>query len=300
MPSGITVTELLLSRPLSHPSGVEFKYLVEGTDDEAAALAAVRAETPATYTFAGEGSGSGYEAAVTLARSKISLTPIHVDTVTGVGKWEAAVSYEDPGRSQPPPQPSENSFSFDTTGGTQKITQSIATVSRTGSVGSGGNSATDFKGAIGVEIDGKDMRVNGCEITVPVFRWTETVYKTDAECDWAYRRAVGDLTGTVNAAAFRGYEAGEVLFEGASGARRGRHKDDLWEITFKFAASRNRDDIIIGAFTGIEKKGWEYLWVLYGDDVDTATHARCKTPLGVYVEQVYRDGDFGDLEIGES
>jgi hypothetical protein len=44
-----------------------------------------------------------------------------------------------------------------------------------------------------------------------------------------------------------------------------------WEIAFKFAASPNATDLTVGDITGIEKKGWEYLWVRYADAEDEET-----------------------------
>ena len=91
--------------------------------------------------------------------------------------------------------------------------------------------------------------------------------------------------------------AGECLFLGASGSKRG---EEDWEITFRFAASPNRTGITVGDITGIAKKGWEYLWVRYADAEDAAAKALVKKPVAVYVEKVYEDGDFSGLGIGTS
>jgi len=103
------------------------------------------------------------------------------------------------------------------------------------------------------------------------------------------------LTGRVNTGAFKGFNAGEVLFLGASGSRRG-YGD--WEITFRFAASPNVTNLTIGDITGINKKGWEYLWVRYADSEDTAAKALVKKPIAVYIERVYDDGNLSLLGIG--
>jgi hypothetical protein len=104
-----------------------------------------------------------------------------------------------------------------------------------------------------------------------------------------------NLTGKVNNASFKGMAAGECLFLGASGSRRGSEK---WEINFRFAGSPNRSGIQIGAITGIAKKGWEYLWVRYADEADATAHALVKKPVGVYIERVYEEGNFSSLGIG--
>ncbi|MBC7326197.1 MAG: hypothetical protein H5T99_12950, partial [Moorella sp. (in: Bacteria)] len=69
-------------------------------------------------------------------------------------------------------------------------------------------------------------------------------------------------------------------------------------ITFKFAASPNKTNITIGDITGIAKKGWEYLWVLYEDAEDTNAQRLVKRPVAAFVEQVYPYGDFSQLGIG--
>ena len=49
--------------------------------------------------------------------------------------------------------------------------------------------------------------------------------------------------------------------------------------------------------TGIDKKGWEYLWVRYEDAEDAAANALVKKPTAAYVEKVYEEGDFAGLGI---
>jgi len=69
----------------------------------------------------------------------------------------------------------------------------------------------------------------------------------------------------------------------------------MWEITHRFSASPNKTGLTIGDITGIEKKGWEYLWVRYADAEDTAAKTLVKKPAAVYVEKVYEEGDFSVL-----
>jgi hypothetical protein len=52
----------------------------------------------------------------------------------------------------------------------------------------------------------------------------------------------------------------------------------------------------IGDITGIVKNGHEYLWVRYEDAV--STNELVKKPKFVYVNKVYRDGNFSGLGIG--
>ena len=118
------------------------------------------------------------------------------------------------------------------------------------------------------------------DITVPVYNFSETHYLADAAVTGSYKSTLRSLTGRVNNASFKGFAAGEVLFLGASGSKRG---DDDWEITFRFAASENRSSITVGDITGVAKKGWEYMWVRYADAEDATAKAIVKKPVAVYI-----------------
>ena len=198
---------------------------------------------------------------------------------SGNGIWDVTARYSSR-------EPEESEFTFDTSGGTTHITQSLQTV---GKYAPAGETAPDFKGAIGVSTDS----VEGTDVTVPVYSFSETHRIPGALVTGAYKLTLFMLTGRTNQAVFKGFAAGEVLFLGASGAKRGK---DAWEITFRFAASPNVSGLKVGDIEGINKKGWEYLWVRYADDEDE--HVLVKRPIAVYVEQVYQAGDFAGLGIG--
>ncbi len=169
---------------------------------------------------------------------------------------------------------------------TQHITQSLQTIVKKAKPG---ETAPDFKQAIGVTTE----EVEGVDITVPVYSFAETHYIANSLVTGAYKLTLFALTGKVNNATFKGFAAGEVLFLGASGSKRG---DDEWEITFRFAASPNVTGMTVGDITGVDKKGWEYLWVRYTDAEDAKVLV--KQPAAVYVEKVYESGDFSGLGIG--
>lgn len=240
----------------------ELQYLVTGTDDELLVRAAVQGEAPAFYQ------GMPFQ--------HYTISP------GGNGTWEATVQYG----LREEKKPGESSYSFDTGGGTQHITQSIATIAKHAPPG---KTPPDCKGAIGVTSDS----VDGVDITVPVYQFTETHYIPIAAVTNAYKGKLFLLTGKTNNGPFRMFAAGEVLFLGASGGQRG-YED--WEITFRFAASPNATGLTVGDITAIDKKGWEYLWIRYEDA--ESEDALIKQPVGVYVEQVYEEADFADLGIG--
>lgn len=240
---------------------VDLIYSVEGSEDDATVRALVEATYPTTY-------------------AGLLFQTYHI-THQGGGVWEATVRY---GKKESK-DTGQSSFSFDTGGVTSHITQSLSTISCYAASGT----APDFKGAIGVTSDS----VEGTDITVPVYNFTETHYLPVATVTGAYKAALFQLTGKVNNASFKGFAAGEVLFLGASGSQRGVED---WEITYRFAASPNVTGLAVGPITGINKKGWEYLWVRYADAEDQ--HVLVKQPISAYVEQVYQLANFASLGIG--
>ncbi len=268
----LTLTEKLDSRKwiTGDNASVEMLYILTGTSDDGLARELVENSTAETYDG--------------LVRQSIDLDPQWVDTTTGKGQWDVTVRYG----VKEPKEVGESSFNFDTGGGNQHITQSIQTIHRYAPTG---KTAPDFKGAIGVTHDS----VEGVDITVPVYTWSETHYIADENVTEAYRGILFSLTGKTNNAAFKGLAAGECLFMGASGSKRGA---DDWEIAFRFAASPNKTGITVGEITDIEKKGWEYMWVRYVDAEDPAVAAIVKKPTAVYIEKVYEEGDFSLLGIG--
>jgi hypothetical protein len=266
--SDVAIVERNISRPqtVGPESTVELIFAVLGTEDDTTVRYVVEGYVPAFY----EG----------LILQDYRLTP------EGAGVWEAVARY---GKRAPLKADDADSFSFsfDTTGGREKITQSLETVDRFWPTDF--EAAPDFKGAIGVSGD----RVEGTEITGPSLNFTLTYRFKKATLTLPYLVTLYKMTGKVNATDWRGFPAGELLFLGASGQQRG---NDDPEVAFKFAGSENVEGLTVGDIENIDKKGWEYLWVRYEDDVDTDTLV--KVPRAAYVEKVYEEGEFRDLGIG--
>ena len=268
----VTVTEKFESRAGSDDE-VDLVFVIEGTNDDAEARAALASHAPASYGA--------------LVRQVPTIEPI------GPNLWEGKAKYIRPQLTQP--QTGDSSFSFDTTGGSQHITQSRQTVQK---YAPADQTAPDFGGAIGVTHD----NVEGVDIQVPVFSFSVTKYLPNSQMTGAYIGQLYANTGRVNDASFTvnvdgvtlTFAAGECLFLGATGGKRGA---DDWELTFRFAGSPNASDLTVGSITGISKKGWEYLWVRYGDSEDTAAKAVVKKPIAAYVEKVYETGSFGSLSL---
>ena len=273
----LTCTENLDSRKYTDGQSAELSYTIRGTADEAAAIAKLNETAPANFNG--------------LVRQPGTVEPVFVDEANPDRCiWTGTVQYS-PYPFEAFPQTGDSSFSFDTSGGSQHITQSLANVHK---YAAAGQTAPDFKGAIGVTKDS----VEGVDITVPVYTFNETHYLADELVTDAYKGILFNLTGKTNAAAFRGLQVGECLFLGASGAKRKTSGGVDWEINFRFAGSPNKTGLTIGPITGIAKKGWEYLWVRYADVEDTASKTLVKQPIAAYVEKVYEEGDYTGLGIG--
>lgn len=264
----ITVEEKWDSR--QHTEGpspqITTKWLVLGTDDDLAAKSALYAALPATY-------------------DGLVLESYNLDERLAEEAWLGQARY---GKLSPP-STGDSTYQFETGGGTEHITQSLETIARHGSENFGLSTAPDFQGAIGVTSDS----VEGVDITVPQYQFSETHYFAAAAVSGAYKATLYSLTGRTNDAEFKGFAAGEVLFLGAAGSKRG---DDQWEITFRFAARPNQTGLTIGDMT-VDKKGWEYLWCRYADAEDGDAGVLVKRPIAVYVERVYESGDFSAMGL---
>ena len=225
----------------------------------------------------------------------------------GDDAWLVTVAYEKIGADDPTQTgPLKRVRSFDTTGGTQTVTQA-----RGGSAGELVYDSTGFlavnpptmKGAVNVD----DRGVNGVDIVVPQLTWTEQYDVPSNYVTNAYVRSVHLLTGSVNAAPFRGFVKGEVLFLGMTGqqewdAQRG---DGPWSLSYKFVASPNRGPDLgglpaepIGNITTYNKYGHDFLWVRYASVDDANNNLMLRQPLNVYINKVYPDGDFSKIGIG--
>ncbi len=266
----LTIAEKPTSRSategVDNNASATLEYVVRGTDDDSAVHALVQATIPAFHR------GLSYQS--------YSIDPVHVDEVDAVGLWNVSAQYG-------VKDPNESTYTFDTGGGTQHVTQSLETKD---SYPAPGFAAPDFGGAIGVTHED----VEGVDVTVPVYNFSETHYIDDALVTDAYKGVLFLLTGRTNQSAFRNFAVGEVLFLGASGSKRG--KED-WEITFKFAASPNVTNLQIGPITVAAKRGWELLWIRYTDVEDATAKMLVKQPVAAYVEKVYEDGNFSGLGI---
>lgn len=196
----------------------------------------------------------------------------------GGGVWEAIVDYN---AEQDNGETNSEFLEFDTTGGTQHITHSRQTIQRYGR-------NVNYQNGIGVT----DTDIEGVDIVVPVFSFTKRRIIPTSWMSDAYITTLYTMTGKTNNSTFWIFEAGELLFMGAQGGKKGYEQ---WEVSFKFAASPNVTGLSVGDISGIAKKGWEYLWVRYKESEDNGRLV--KTPETVIIERVYNAGNFNSLGV---
>ncbi|MCG3178300.1 MAG: hypothetical protein BIFFINMI_00626 [Phycisphaerae bacterium] len=259
------------------------RYRVTGTASDGNAYAMLIATAPLVY------SGRPRELHPT-----IEPEPGTIDAATDQGVWNCTVRYP----ALTPLEIGTVTIEGDTTGGTQHVTQSLATVNK---YAPEGKTAPNFKGGIGMTKDGPQ----GVDLVVPVFNFTVT--KVWAPGSLPSLGTIFSLGGRVNNAEFSVEDtltglsitvnAGECLFQGARfGSRRG---DGGVQFQYSFSALPNKTDLTVGDITVASKKGWEYLWVLYDETEDDAAKYVVQHPLAAYVERVYESGDFDDLGLSD-
>lgn len=213
-------------------------------------------------------------------------------THDGAGVWAFTASYVHPDKAeqQSDLDVGDYEISFDTAGGTVTRTVSLGTTSYAKS----GETAPDFKGSIGVVRDKSESKVEGVEVGIPALKFSIRKRQPRATITLEYVRTLKSMTFTKNASAFLGFPAGELLFIGAQG-RQGTDSDP--EVTYNFIASDNVDSLTVGDITGIVKAGHDYLWVYFEDIEDSSANMTVKQPKAAYVEKVYEESDYGNLDI---
>ncbi len=140
---------------------------------------------------------------------------------------------------------------------------------------------------------GSDFRAEGAWIYAP--KMQEKCIRTfrPEEISRNYRRIIMKTIGTVNAAAFHGWEKGEVLLLEVQQSKEYRNEKGDWlvDVTFLFGISPN------GSYTvesqSVPVGGWELPWNLtgLGNCWELNTSA-------FYISTVYRSSDFSLLKVG--
>lgn len=268
----VTTYEMPSSRQMDGASS-ERMMIVKGTEDETEALAALVAGVPAI-----------------VGSLSIDLASTGVVPIEGTDWWVGTARYGRPEEQRK--ETGSATFAFDTAGGTQHITQSLATTSQASS-----GTASDYKGAIGVTADS----VEGVDIETSGFDFRVTVYVAAASMTTAYIGALKRLTKRVNQAQWAieidgvslTFAKGCVRLLGVTGAKRISEGD--WELSFAFSYREPVSATVNGM--SYEAEGWQYVWFRYEESADGTSKRLVRTAVEVLVEQVYEYGDFAELSL---
>lgn len=135
----------------------------------------------------------------------------------------------------------------------------------------------------------------GADIYEPAIAFSKTCWVAESLLDVSYRNQISRIVAKVNDSPFFGWDEGEVLCGGISGAKRG---DSDVELTFRFQAKENQYGIEVAGITGIDKEGWQYLDPKYHLKADGDSYIVTNVIRYISINHVFRKGDFSLLGIG--
>lgn len=284
-----TVSERVTARrvALGESPSEERQYIITDATDKDDATTALLAVVSSSLTVASVDSAS---TAIAIPRSSVQLEELEGDattffaTVTWGTRRRGALNIT----TTASPLIAEVATEFSTGGGTRHITHAIA---QTAFPGVGISPAPDMRKAINA-IDGE---IQGVDIEVAQFRWTESYQFDASRITQAYVDTLKRLTGKVNQLGWRFLNAREVRLVNVRGSKSG---SSSWKIDFDFSYEPSITNGTLGNndVTGVNKPGQDYLWVLPKKKADNFAWAH--TIYAAYVDQVYEEADFYDLGIG--
>ena len=142
----------------------------------------------------------------------------------------------------------------------------------------------------------------GIDIDASVCTFSETWWFPPNKITPAWKIKVASLYKKINSKKFRGFEPGDVRFEGCTGSRSGNSSSDYWQMTFKFAVQMNnkKTPLQIEDLGSVAKRGWDLLWIRYEEDIVTGSGGKMytvKKPVAAYVDQIFEEADFRELGI---
>lgn len=193
-----------------------------------------------------------------------------------------------------PPETNSFSISFDFAAQAQKVVLPINPIRVYGPSGLISSPDPPVR-MIGDRGDGEQPE--GVEVYEPFLTFSETQYKPGDFVTTDYLRLLRRLIGRTNNASWRGFEEGELMAMGVSGARRSIRDD--WELQFKFAAREHQTDVVVAGITVAVKRGWEFLWPQVARGADTTDHLTVQRVKRICVTNPFRTADYTLFGIGE-
>lgn len=291
----ITVVEMdrELDRGVNPRAAIYFHIIADAGEGDAEILDAMAGECQPFFDIYGVGT-------LRLPRNRLSVR----STKDG-RNWFGEVHYQLAGggaATEVDSEEDEYEFSFQTSEGNQTIKRAKELRNRA-PVG------IDLPAPETILIGVTDDEVEGVEIGVSLFSWTETHVKPMSALTDAYTQILEDLTWTMNDDVFRGRKKGEVLLKSVRG-RRARGESNC-ALTFEFLRRKNQITIdgveefdrVALTIEGTEENpaayGHDYVWVRHSPFKDPDTKTLVQYPRFLYVDRVYNFSDYGLLGIGE-
>lgn len=266
------------SRATTHavdPKDLEqsYVYQAKGSNDEPTIKAAIIGVAPATVTVD----------TFTLYQTTLRIGRIAPDT------WRCEMRY----RAFELPAPGDIEISFDTEGGTARVTQALAHLS---DHAPSGETPANFYGAINVT----DSGVEGTDIEVPAFNFEYHVTFTAASVTQTYATTLGLMTKSVNQSLWHGFAAGTVFFRGVSSPKIKKSAPTA-DLVFKFryepvdSARTDANSISLP-----DRNGHDVLWYSQRRDVDTSAERLTHRSVSAHIDRVYSYANFSTLNLGAS
>ncbi len=273
-----TLNERMESRQYGSDGSITlvYDYRDAGTDTDTAYDALLASLPSMSATYGGK---------LAVREAHPSMDPVFVDTETNTGHYLVRCRYAAPEIARLAEE--EVTVRIGTAGGTRHITQAYAHIEDYLDPSWPGD-PPNSGGVLNATNDGPE----GTDVVdPPVLMMITRRYKPE------------NLPATATLTALRGMvnsdevtikdtrkdrtwiaAAGELLCEGFE---EGTLDDDgLVTVTFQMAASPNQTDLTVGNITGIDKLGWEYLWVRYIDIPDEDGYLVAEA-FSVHIEQIY-------------
>ena len=269
----------LRSRELSVDPGlrIEREFLVRGPTDEIDAEAVLLGAIPQAIAVPGR------DFSLELGSYKVREK--------GPRWFEATTTYVEPADPTGGAEEKETlRLSFNISTETEHITQSLKTVNwcvRDGAT------RLNTMGVIGQT---PDLEAQDCDILTAKLSIDYTTYYPQRYVTFDWVRSLSRVVAHPNDAKYKGFNVGELMLVGVSGAYRQLLKD--WEISYSFLTSPTvRDLVIDGLGTVTEKIGFDYLWIRYEKFMHPSNKLTLQRPLQANVERVYTFVDYRVLGI---
>ena len=285
MPGEITVTQAWegFDLQLEHGNGgnsastATVHYIVSGTDSEIDACNECYSTAPATY--------SG------IPKRSVSVSERLTDN-----SWKIDVRYGTESSNDEGDESDAPTLNFDCGAGTMHVTTPITQTCVYSSDGK--RDSNSVASVIPIGWNGKygpESEVAGVDVSTGELRETYTkVLSRSTVTGSTWKRKIAGLVGKVNSSSFKGWNAGEVMFLGASYSAplRGAQKVT---VSFHFAIRLNEDSATIGGVNIGNCQGFEYLWAVTSDKVSSGN--RVPEVKKIYKSKVCKTASFSNLGL---